>query len=74
MKLLPFVITFQLPKTKTIRLDADINFKITIKYVPTALTANTNPSYGVLDIDINEKYLKEMSKEDLIASLVKNIW
>ena len=73
MKLLPFVITFQLPKTKTIRLDADINFKITIKYVPTALTANKNPSYGVLDIDINKKYLKEMSREDLIASLVKNI-
>ena len=73
MKLLQSVITFQLSKTKTIRLDAGRKFKFTIKYVPTALPANKNPSYGVLEIDINEKYLKEMSREDLIASLVKDI-
>ena len=33
--------------------------KITIKYVPNALSPNTNPSYNILSVYINEKYIEE---------------
>ena len=41
--------------TKTIGLAEGINFKITIKYVPTVLPDNPNPIYDVSVVDINEK-------------------
>ena len=47
--------------------------KITIKYIPTALPPNTNPSYNVLAIDINEKHFEETLREDINVSLVKLI-
>ena len=43
--------------TKTIGLAVNRKVKITTKYVLTTLTANINPSYGVLAIDINKKYI-----------------
>ena len=49
-----------LSKTETIGVAADTKVKITIKYVPTKLPANPNPSYGVSSIDINEAYLEEI--------------
>ena len=56
---------FHLFTTKTIRLAADRRVKMTITYVPTTLPSNTNPSYDISAIDINKKYLKEMSGEDI---------
>ena len=47
--------------------------EITIKYVPTAIPANKNPSYDVLSIEINEKYLKEKLVEGLSLALAKVI-
>ena len=37
------------------------------------ISGYTNPSYDVLDIDINRKYLEEMLGEDLSVDLVKEI-
>lgn len=53
-----------LSKAKTIRLAAYKNVKTTIKYVLTALPANTNPSYDVSAVDITDKYIDEMLGED----------
>ena len=41
-------------KTKTIGLAADKNVKITIKYVPTLLPANSNPSYNFYAVETNK--------------------
>ena len=57
-----------LSKTITIGLSTDIKVKITIKYVPTALPANSNPSYNVSSIYINKEYLEEMQEQDVSAA------
>ena len=64
---------FHLSKTKTIWLDVDRKVKPTIKYVLTALPANTNPIYDVLDIDINEKYPEETLGGDLSVALILSL-
>ena len=47
--------------------------KITIKYVPTALPANANPSYDISENHINHKYLKENPWGDLSVALAKTV-
>ena len=49
-----------LSNTKTTRLYVERKAEITLKYVPTALPANLNPSYEISGIHINEEYLEEM--------------
>ena len=46
----------ELSDPKTIGLAADRKVKTTMKYVPTTLTTNSNASYDVSSIDINEEY------------------
>ena len=45
-------------KTKTIGFPVVIKVESAIVYVPIALHINPNPSYKILSIDINGKYLK----------------
>ena len=47
-----------LHKTKTNGLVVERKVEITIKYVPTTLTSNPNPSYGVSAIGINKVYFE----------------
>ena len=49
-----------LSNTKTTRLYVERKAEITLKYVPTALPANLNPSYEISGIHINEEYLEEI--------------
>ena len=51
----------------------DQEVKIIIKYLPTTLPPNKNPSFDVFSIDINKKYINEILGKDLITSLVKAI-
>ena len=59
-----------LSQTKIIGLTEDIKVKNTRKYVLTTLPANLNPSYNVLAIEINKKYLEETLDKNISAALV----
>ena len=47
--------------------------KTTIKYVPTTLTPNINPSSNVSAIEINKKYIKETLGGGFSVALAKAI-
>ena len=45
----------EMPNIKTIIMTVNIKFKITIKYVSSAIPAHLNPCYNVLAININKE-------------------
>ena len=63
----------ELAKEKIIGTAADGNIEITIQYVPPQLPISPSPGYEATDVNINEEYLKDVTAEDLSASLVEAI-
>ena len=63
----------ELAKEKIMGTAADGNIEITIQYVPPQLPISPSPGYEATDVNINEEYLKDVSAEDLSASLVEAI-
>ena len=63
----------ELAKEKIMGTAADGNIEITIQYVPPQLPISPSPGYEATDVNINEEYLKDVTAEDLSASLVEAI-
>ena len=63
----------ELAKEKIMGTAAEGNIEITIQYVPPQLPISPSPGYEATDVNINEEYLKDVTAEDLSASLVEAI-
>lgn len=63
----------ELAKMDIIGEAAEGKIKVTVKYQPPQMPMNPTPGYEVINVDIDEGYLNDVSSEDLSAALVEGI-